>query len=354
MSSDLRNHPVCYFAWPILEEYDRSKFEIYCYSFSTKPADGAQTKIETMVDCFRLKPNISDEDAALMIAADSLDILFELGGTTDMNKLEVMALRPAPIQVSWVGYPHSSGLETIDYILTDPYITPKDPRLLIEKPFELKESWVALGRLGFHDVEILPSLPEDRDGFFTFGTASNPYKFTPDLLATWAAIMREVPDSRFLFIRPEGGTLAFRENMLAHFAKHGLAPERIMFEAVRGKHMQHYNRVDIALDTFPHVGGTTTCETLWMGVPTVSVAGPAFFERMSYSNLSNAGLGDLCGHSVEEYIQIALKLAADKPRRAHLRQHLRQEMKTRPLGDTTRFVRNFEAKVTEVVKGNML
>ncbi len=151
MSSDLRDHPVSYFALPIFEQYNRDEYEIYCYSFYTGQEDRVQKYIRGKVDGFHLKPGISDRDAAQLIANDDLDILFELGGTTDMNKLNVMAWRPARLQASWLGYPHSAGLETIDYILVDPFINPPQPGLLIEKPFELSRSWVVLSPWRFRD-----------------------------------------------------------------------------------------------------------------------------------------------------------------------------------------------------------
>ncbi|MEJ0069233.1 MAG: tetratricopeptide repeat protein [Pseudomonadota bacterium] len=297
MSSDLRDHPVTYFVQPLIERYDRTRFELYCYSFFPGAADRIQTHLMGKVDQFRLMPATADPQIAQQIADDDLDILFELGGSTHLNRLEVMAYRPAPVQVSWLGYPHSCGLSTIDYILLDPYIKPDDPALLIERPFELPESWVALGSIGFHDVPIEPGLPEDRAGRLTFGTMNNPYKYTPEVIALWARVLAAVPDSRFRFVRPEGGTEIFRANLARAFARHGIAAERLEFLPLRGQHLQHYNKIDISLDTAPHTGGTTTCETLWMGVPTVTLVGPAFFERLSYSNLSNAGLGDLCSFS---------------------------------------------------------
>ena len=141
----------------------------------------------------------------------------------------------------------------------------------------------------------------------------------------------------------------FRANVCAAFEKHGVAGERIDFVAVRGRHLQYYNRIDIALDTAPHTGGTTTCETLWMGVPTVTLVGEAFFERLSYSNLNNAGLGDLCAFSREEFVAIAARLAADRPRRQELRQTLRTRLRALPLGDTVRWVRHFETAVARAV-----
>ncbi len=352
MSSDLRNHPVTYFALQLLEQYDRDEFQVFCYSFYEGQKDNVQAHIEGKVDAFRWWPRRPDHEVAAGIAADGLDMLFELGGSTAMNKLEVMAYRPARIGASWLGYPHSAGLEQIDYILTDPYIRPEDPRLLIERGFELAESWVSLGRLGFHDTaEILEGTPEERRGYLTFGTMNNPYKYTAPCLDSWAAVLRAVPGSRFLFVRPEGNSEAFRANARKVFAERDVDPDRIEFVGVRGKHLPHYNSIDIALDSFPHVGGTTTCETLWMGVPTVTMVGPGFPERLSYSNLNNAGLGDLCARTGEEFVAISAALAEDKARRRDLRQNLRTRLRSRPLGDTERWVRSFYAKVAEVTKG---
>ena len=192
-------------------------------------------------------------------------------------------------------------------------------------------------------------MPEERAGHLTFGTANNPYKFSAELVALWAKAMTQVPDSRFLLIRPEGGSAAFRKNIGDAFEEHGVAAGRIDFEPVRGTHLPHYNRIDIALDSCPHTGGTTTCESLWMGVPTVTLIGPSFFERLSYSNLSNAGLGDLCARTREQYVEIAAKLAADRPRRAALRQGLRAQIRAHPLGQAQRWVRNFEDAAARAV-----
>lgn len=348
MSNDLRSHPVSYFAMPLLEHYDKSRFELFCYSTYGGAEDNAQRFMRGLVDAYRWTPEQTELGLAQSMADDRLDILFELGGTTN-DRFEAMAYRPAPVQVSWLGYAHSSGLGTIDYLLVDPYLKPEDPRLLIEKPFELPQTWVTLGRLGFHDQAITPGIPETRKGYLTFGTMNNPYKYTPDCFAAWAAIMQQVPGSRFLFVRPEGKVEAFRKHAEAAFAAHGVTADRVMFTAVRGTHMQHYNDIDIALDTFPHVGGTTTCETLWMGVPTVTLVGPAFFERISYSNLSNAGLGDLCAFTVADYVAKAVGLAGDRARREYLRHNLRQDMAKTPLGQVDAFVEAFYGKIEDVL-----
>ena len=342
MSSDLRNHPVAYFALPIIERYDREKYEIYCYTWNSGAGDSVQSRIAALCDGFRLAPAISDRDAAALIAEDDLDMLMELGGTTYMNKLSVMAWRPARLQASWLGYPHSAGPETIDYLVVDPYNRPTDDALLIEKPLVLPRSWVVLGQLGFSDhMTIEPGLPETRRGYFTFGTMNNPYKYTRDVLDTWARITAKHDGAHFIFVRPEGATEAFQRNTSAVFAAHGVGPERVEFVGVRGTHMPHYNKIDVALDTFPQTGGTTTCEALWMGVPTVSLTGPCFFERLSLSNLTNAGLGDLAVPSIADYEATALKLAADRDRRGHIRRTIREQIRAHPLGRVDDYVRDF-------------
>ncbi|WP_444454855.1 O-linked N-acetylglucosamine transferase family protein [Rhodobacter capsulatus] len=340
MSSDLRHHPVTYFALPLLEGYDRDRVEVYCYSFYERQPDKTQEHLARQVTGFRLWPKRPDAQVAEGIAADGLDILFELGGSTAMNKLEVMAHRPARLGASWLGYPHSAGLEQIDLILTDPFLRPEDPRLLIERPFEMPETWVSLSRM-FAPHPITEGTPQARKGHLTFGTANNPYKYTPACLDAWAAVLRAVPGSRFVFLRPEGGVESFRTNARAAFARRDVDPDRLDFIGVRGDHMRHYNEIDIALDTLPHVGGTTTCEALWMGVPTISLIGPGFAERLSYSNLSNAGLGDLAVRSAADYVAKAAELAADPVGRAALRAGLRAQIAANPLGQPERFTQHF-------------
>jgi predicted O-linked N-acetylglucosamine transferase (SPINDLY family) len=341
MSSDLRDHPVSYFARPLLEQYNRDKVEVYCYSFYEGAQSRYQQHLESQVTRFGWWPKLPDEQVAERIAADGLDMLFELGGSSHMNKLEVMAYQPARLSASWLGYPHSAGLETIDYILVDPFLKPSDERLLIEKPFDMPHTWVTVGPHTFQHIPILPSLPEQRRGHLTFGTANNPYKYTRACIDTWAQVLRAVPGSHFLFLRPEASSPVFQANARNLFAQRDVDPSRLDFIGVRGTHLQHYNEIDIALDTLPHVGGTTTCESLWMGVPTISLVGAGFPERLSYSNLNNAGVGDLATFSTQAYVDKAAELASDPARRLHLRSHLRPMMLSHPLGQSTRFVQDF-------------
>ncbi len=353
MSSDLREHVVTQFVRPLFDFADRERFEIYCYSWYQTPKPGpVQTEIAALVDMFRWHPFISDHDAAQLIANDQLDILFELGGSTHMNKIEVMAWKPARLCASWLGYPHSAGLPTIDYLLVDPFLNPPDPQLLIEKPLVMPRSWIAMSEQAFPDHHaIAPLAPVRRTGRISFGTANDPYKYNKAMLRIWGRVMARIPDSRFIFVRPEGSSLTFARNIRACFEAEGVAGDRIEFRAVRGDHMRHYNDIDIALDTFPQTGGTTTCEALWMGVPTVTLVGEALFERLSYSILNNAGLGDLCAATADSFVEVASALAADTDRLQSLRTGLRDTLRASPLGQTRQFAKDFYDLVARIVEG---
>jgi hypothetical protein len=349
MSSDLRHHPVSYFALPIFEHYDPSLFELYAYSFYPKAPDRVQEYITSKTTVFRTLVGGSDWSVARQMIEDELDIIFEFGGSTHLNRISVLAHRVAPIQASWLGYPNSIGLPTIDRILVDPYIKPA-PDLLVEQPFEMPQTWVTLGRIGFNDQAALAEAPPlIANGHVTFGTANNPMKYTPRLLALWSRVLQEVPGSRFLFIRPEGAVPAFSQHIITEFAANGIDGSRISFRPVRGQHLPHYNEIDIALDCVPHTGGTTTCECLWMGVPVVTKAGEAFYERLSLSNLSNAGLGDLCVSTDDGYVRTAVALASDRPRLVELKKELRTRVRRSPLCDEEGWVRAWQDEIRRLV-----
>jgi predicted O-linked N-acetylglucosamine transferase (SPINDLY family) len=350
MSSDLRRHPVGYFAMPLFEDVD-PRFDLYCYSYSHHPEDDVQKFMASKAKAFRWNPEIGAREAAQVIADDQLDILIELGGSTFMNKLEVMAYKPAPKQASWLGYPHSAGLSTIDYLVVDPYVMPERPGLIMEQPLMLPHAWYPLGSFHFRPEPAAAAEPPlVKNGHVTFGTANNPQKYNPEVIAAWARVLRETPKSKFLFIRPEGSAASFRSNLCAMFEAGGVAADRILFEPVRGAHLPHYNRIDITLDCFPQTGGTTTCESLWMGAPCVTLVGQSVFERLSYSTLMNLGLPELCAQSVDEYVAIAVKLAAEPARIAELRASLRQRMQASPLGQTKAWAAGFYQAVAHTLE----
>lgn len=354
MSSDLRRHPVGYFAYPLFENIDRDRFDVFVYSFYQGGEDEVQAYIASKATGFRWNPDISIHDAAQTIADDDLDMLVELGGSTHMNKLEVMAYKPARLHASWLGYPHSAGLRTIDYLLVDPYLMPQSRDLILERPLALPHTWYPLDPHAFRDDPPVDPTPAfQRKGFITFGTANNPQKYTPEVLDAWARVVAAVPQSRFLFVRPESGTAAFRRNISAAFAKHGVSADRLDFHPVRGQHLPVYNQMDISLDPFPQTGGTTTCESLWMGAPVITLVGPSVFERLSYSALMNAGLEALSADTVDKYVQIAIDLAQDAPRLAELKRGLRERMRASPMGDTRQFAIDFYETIAGAVTADL-
>ena len=214
----------------------------------------------------------------------------------------------------------------------------------------MPRTWIALGPSTFSDAHAIePVLPEARQGGLTFGTANNPYKYTPAALRTWASIVAAVPGSRFMVLRPEGASAVFRANITAAFAAEGVTAERIVFRAVRQTHMAHYNEIDITLDTFPLPAARTTVEALWMGAPVISLRGEAFYERLSWSILANLGLDDFAADDLAGYRAAALRLGGPGAPRGP-RASLRDRMRTSPLGDTEGFARDFYALTENSVR----
>lgn len=359
LSSDLRSHSVAKFVLPLVENYDRGAFEIYCYSPFDSATDAIQQRFKDNVAGFRIVANTSYRETAEIIRDDEVDILFELNGFTRDSRINAMEYRPAPVQVAWLGYPFTTGIGEIDYLLLDRYCRPDNESWLTEEVLTMPESWVCFGE--FPDDFISAQLPHERnDGVFTFGTLNNPYKYTPRILDLWARALHAVPGSRFLFVRPESRSKIFVSNMCKEFGKRGIAPDRLYFVNNRDQtyeidenefqltHHYYYDEIDLSLDTFPVTGGTTTCDALWMGVPVVGLFGPSVHQRMCYSILHNAGLGDLCAATDEEYIEKAVALANDHDRLRDIRHNQRDRLRQSPLCDAKRFTENFQNLMLEV------
>jgi predicted O-linked N-acetylglucosamine transferase (SPINDLY family) len=347
VSADLRIHAVAPFVAPLVEHAAELEIDLYCYSGHPGPVDGFMGYVAQEAAALRHLPGASARDLAAAIAADAPDVLVEVGGSTGNNRLEVMAQRLSPRQVSWLGYPHSAGLSTIDGLVLDPLMAPTDPSLIVEAPLLMPRSWVAFSRGYFRDDLPLAAEPAvERNGHVTFGSAGSPYKYSAATLDAWGRILAATPGSRFRVIRPEGASARFRANLAARFARHGVAAERLEFIPVRGVHLPHYAGIDIALDTFPLTGGMTTCEALWMGAPVVSLAGKAVFERLSHSLLTNAGLADLSTPSVAAYVERAVALAQDIDARRRWLAQGRATIMDGVLGDTRGFADDFFRVVT--------
>lgn len=338
LSADLRHHVVAYFVQPLFAHPD-PRFELFGYTPVVAEPDQVQRWFIARSRGFVQLP-ADDDAAAAEIARDGIDILVDLSGPTSVARPGVLARRPARRILSWLGYPHSLGLEAVSGFIGDPHLTP-DGSGLLEPPVTLPESYICMAPAAFADTPAPAAPPAGRKGVFTFGTANDPYKFSPRLLKVWARIVAATPGARFMIVRPECGSSVFRAGVAARFAEAGVPRDRLDFWPLRGAVRPAYADIDLALDTFPLAGGTTTCDALWMGVPTVTLAGPAPFERLGASILANAGLDDFIARDEAGYIRIATDWAGRQPELAALRSSLRGAIRSRTLGQPERFARQF-------------
>ena len=351
LSSDLYNHSVARFLIPVMRDYDRDRLEIYCYTPIRRPEDPVQQLFMASVDKFTFIENLTHREIAENIRADDVDILLELNGFTKGSRIPAAAYRPAPVQMSWFGYPFTCGLEAIDYCIMDRFVAPPDESLMVEEPIIMPSSWLCFGE--FPDAEITQGLPADRNGRITFGTLNNPYKFTPVMIALWAEVMNRVPDSRFLLVRAQASSQSLRRNLSEEFAKHGVSADRLFLvdnKQEKKSHFSYYNDIDISLDTYPLTGGTTTCEATWMGVPVVTLVGESFHQRLSYTMLMNCGLEEFCTFTPEDFVDRAVELAGARDKLLAWRHGLRDVMRQSPLCDEERFLFEFQEMLEQVAE----
>lgn len=352
LSSDLKSHSVAKFVRPVLDYYDRDRFEVFCYTPKDVPGDPVRKAIAEQVDSFQSVENLSDNQIARRIRDDEIDILLELNGFTLDSRVGVLAHRPAPVQIYWLGYPFTTGLEDADYVLLDKYFAPENPDWLAETPLLMPDSWVTL--MDYPDEPISEQPPFERnDGGVTFGTFNNPYKYTRETIAAWARVMLGTPGSRFLFVRPEVTSMVLCANLVKEFESHGIERDRLFFvnnRATNLSYLSFYDEIDITLDTFPLTGGTTTFDALWMGVPVITRVGPNMHQRLSYSILENLGAGELCAHSEEDFVNLGIALANDPQSMREYRHGIRDAMRSSPLSDGKTFTRNMETVLEEVAR----
>jgi protein O-GlcNAc transferase len=368
LSPDFSNHAVAYFFEPVLEAHDRAAFEIFCYS-NVLASDTVTARLRAKAEHWRDIAPLSDEQAVELIRRDRLDLLVDLAGHTARNRLLIFARRAAPVQLTWIGYPNTTGLSAIDYRLTDEISDPvgKTETLHTEKLERLSGPFsVYRPPVDAPEVGPLPALAPgsadvpvgridkavDAPGAITFGCFNNFAKVTPPMIALWSRLLAAVPAAR-LFLKSRGlDDSATAERIRGDFAAHGIAPERLMLDGRElsvPAHLALYDRVDVALDTFPYNGTTTTCEALWMGVPVVTLAGKTHVARVGVSLLTHLGATDWIAATPDEYLAKACALAADRPRLAEIRAGLRQRMSASSLCDATGFTRGLETTYRELV-----
>ena len=331
---------------PLLESHDHGSFEIFCYA-STRAVDAVTDRCRAQADVWCDARGLSDEQLASAIRRDQIDVLVDLTMHMSDNRLLVFARKPAPVQVAYLAYCATTGLDAMDYRLTDPYLDPPggDERFYSEQSVRLPETyWCYQPPKETPPVGAPPALEA---GQVSFGSLNNFCKVTLPTLATWARLLQAVPGSRLLLHAHAG---SHRDRVRAFLAEQGIAAGRLTFVdfLATADYFGVYRRIDVALDPLPYGGGTTTCDALWMGAPVVSLAGQTAVGRGGVSILSNLGLPELVARDGEQYVQIAASLAGDLPRLSQLRAGLRDRMRKSPLMDAPRFARNIEAAYREM------
>jgi predicted O-linked N-acetylglucosamine transferase (SPINDLY family) len=345
VSGDYRSHPVAFFIQPVLLRHDNSHFEIHLYSNVGRP-DFITAQFKKLNCIWHDITHEKDEAVSEMIQQDGIDILVDLAGHTKDNRLLVFARKPAPVQVTWLGYANTTGLTTIDYRITDAVADPPGTteHLHSEALFRLPRSFITYCSPQ-HPPEV-GSLPAQGNNFITFGAFNAFAKTSEAIFRIWSEILHKVPNSRLMMKLPGGTQTQMRDYIYEIFERFGINRDRIeLVEWFPGimDHLNLFNSVDIALDVYPYNGTTTTCEALFMGVPVISLAGRVHVSRVGATLLEQAGFSELVANTDSEYINKAVELALDLDRLAQIRASLREAILQSPLMDTGGFTRTLES-----------
>lgn len=345
VSPDFKMHPVATFLEPVLARHDREHFETFCYSAC--PTVDERTRAFRRIagpnwrEIFRFPP----EHSAELVRRDAIDILVDLAGHTGGSQLMLFARKPAPVQVTWLGYPNTTGLGSMDWRITDGWADPPGMTEHLHSEKLLRLPCFLSYQVPDYAPEVAPP-PALRNGFVTFGSFNNFMKIAPETLDTWAEILRATPASRLVLKHRGASDQEAQSAFPRFFEQRGVARERIVMTRQMPSHRVHldsFRDIDIALDPFPYNGTTTTCETLAMGVPVVTLAGRTHVSRVGVSFLAQVGLTDWIAESREEYVRLAVAKSATPDELARLRRELRPRLQSSELGDPGCFTARLEA-----------
>lgn len=344
VSPDFRTHSVAYFLEAILASHDDSDFAVFCYSDVAVPDDTTK-RMRALAKNWRDICRLKDEQVAHIIRSDKIDILIDLAGHTANNRLTLFALGPAPVQVTYLGYPDTTGLPTMHYRITDSLADPPgtSEHLFTERLLRVPRCFLCYRPPARTPDVVEP--PMRKSGEVTFGSFNNRSKITHHVVRVWSDILKRLPESHLLLKSRALADAETRQSLLDIFVENGVRPDRIRFIGSIPTHFDHldlYNSVDIALDTFPYNGTTTTCEALWMGVPVIALRGEAHFSRVGVSLLSNAGLEEFIADTPDDYVKKAVSLASNPDRLLKLRKKQRTIMARSPLMDASGFTKELE------------
>ena len=343
VSPDFRRHPVTYLFAPTLENHARERFEIFCYDNLGEP-DVVTERLRRASEHWRDVASFSDESFCEMVDRDRIDILVDLAGHTTHSRLRAFAMKPAPVQVSWLGYFNTTGLDSVDYFISDVHSSPEgQERWYVEDLLRMPHT-----RFCYEPPDFAPAVtpsPRLTAGRITFGCFNNLSKVNARVMALWARVLGAVPGSRLKIIAVGLHDAGNRAYWRERFAEHGIAGDALELQPFvpHDQLLAAYGEIDIALDPFPFAGGLTSLEALWMGVPVVTLEMPMLAGRQTLCFLRNLGLHELVAKSEDDYVSAACKLAADAGALAALRAGLRERMRASPLMDAAGFTRELES-----------
>lgn len=339
LSPDFRQHVMRFFIRPMLKYHDRDRFEVFCYS-TAKSEDDESKRLESLSDHWLSCASLDNQALAQRIRDDGIDILIDLAGHTAENRMTTLAYRPAPVQITMLGYMNTSGMKSIDYRISDKLACPANMEAYFsERILHMPDSqWCYVPDEKMPDCSPAPCMINDE---FVFGAFHNTAKMNETVIDAWCEILRRVPHGKLLTIA--WGKEA-HQHLKLQFSNAGIAKSRLVILEPKpyAEYLRYYQLVDLTLDTFPYAGGTVSCESLWMGVPFISYAAPTPAGGGGASILKAAGLGELVTHSVEKYIELATSLAYDKSRLSTFRTDLRQRTASSSLADGVRYTRALE------------
>ena len=348
VSPNLRYHVVGFFMEPVLQGHDKEQFQVFCYS-DAPPADELAHRLRGYAHAWRETAGLTDQRLADLVRDDRIDILVDLNLHMKGCRLGVFARKPAPVQITFLGYCGTTGLKTIDWCITDPHmLLPGREKYFTEKMLPLPDCYWC-----YRPSPTAPPvgpLPMRAGGHVTFGSLNTLAKVNDQVIRLWSRLLDAVAGSR-LAVHVPGGPSS--RGVLNHFTAHGIAPDRLdaLPRQNRDAYLDLYNRIDIALDPFPYNGGTTTFDALWMGVPVVTLAGDLPLARAGVTILTNLGLTELIAQSQEQYVKIAADLARCPDRLAGVRASLRQRLRESVFMDAECYVRNLERAYLHAWRG---
>ncbi len=348
VSADFRRHSLSYFFEPLLKAHDRDFVEIFCYSNLHTP-DDVTARLQQYAGHWRHIAGKNDDQVAEQIINDEIDILVDLSGHTAGNRLMVFARKPAPVQLTWLGYVNTTGLHAIDYHIVDSVAVPDgEEKYYTEQMVRLPTGFVCFNPpANAPEVQQSPITSNDT---VTFGSVNNLIKINPEVIALWSEILTRRENSRLLFQAKPFGDHFVRDRYAKLFEEQGIAVGRVEFvpSLSAREFLKLHNRIDIALDPFPFNGITTTCNTLWMGVPVITLMGERYCSRMAASALKRLGLDELIANTKDEYVTKAIELAANAERLNELRMGMRDRMLASPLCDAKGFTQTIEEAYADI------